>query len=73
VATFVPGKVLKEKQDKVAELCCVLSPASDNNNDTITLGFTLTSEILVEGTTVKALLNTASPVTILSLNFIVNH
>ena len=48
----------------------VVSPGEKNENNTITLGPTLTTEISVEGRTVRALLDSGSPVTILSLNLL---
>ena len=92
MATIVPERMLKEKQDKVAELhqalkqaeieetldeagttMYVLSPDEGNEKVAVTLGPTLTSEVLVDRKETKALLDTLSPVNILSLNFIVNH
>ena len=51
----------------------VLSPAKGKKNNNITLGPTLSSEVTVDGKTVKALLDTGSPVTILSLDLLFNH
>ena len=48
----------------------VLSSIEGNKNE---VGPTLTAEVEVEGKTVKALLDTGSPVTILSVDLLFNH
>ena len=48
----------------------VLSTIEGNKNE---VGSTLTAEVAVEGKTVKALLDTGSPVTILSVDLLFNH
>ena len=48
----------------------VLSPIEGSKNE---VGPTLTAEVEIEGKTVKALLNTGSPVTILSVDLLFNH
>ena len=64
---------IEESLKDASTMINVLSPAKGNENDNITLGPTLTSEVTIEGKTVKALLDTGSPVTIMSLDFLFNH
>ena len=64
---------IEESLKDASTMINVLSPAKGNKNDNITLGPTLTSEVAIEGKTVKALLDTGSPVTILSLDHLFNH
>ena len=64
---------IEESLKDASTMINVLTPAKGNKNDNITLGLTLTSEVAVEGKTVKALLDTGSPVTILLLDLLFNH
>ena len=64
-------EILEEAAATVKVLSPAAEPDSDNHDGSI-LGLTLIAKVQVEDETVEALLDTGSPVTILSLNFIVN-
>lgn len=61
---------IDESLKEASTMIHVLSPTGGNDND---VGPTLTSEVVVEGKAVKALLDTGSPVTILSVDLIFNY
>ena len=65
----------KEVLEKAAITINVLNPMKRNRKDHngSTQGPTLTAELLVEGQPVTVLLDTGSPMTVLSLNLIVNR
>ena len=64
-------EILEESVATVKILSSAEEPDSDNCDGSI-LGPTLIAKVQVEDETVDALLDTESPVTILSLNFIAN-
>ena len=66
------AEIEESLKEATSTMINVLNPDKGSRNNTITLGFTLTTEVSVEGRTIKALLDSGSPVTILSLNLIFN-
>ena len=86
LSVIVPEQATEQEQESASEpdlkevleaaaTINVLNPAGENGKDHggSTLGATLTAEVMVEDQPVTALLDTESPVTILSLNLICQH
>ena len=72
---MLQNQILREVLEEAAATINVLNPTEKNNKDHggPTLGPTFTAEVMVEDQPVTTLLDTGSPVTILSLSLIVNR